>query len=51
MGYKDQRTEVENAVKPGIEKNAGQHHDSAQAALRITANRKFRPVPGQQLNS
>lgn len=51
MGYKDQRTEVENAVKPGIEKSAGQHHDNAQAALRITANHEFRRQPGHKFNS
>ena len=51
MGYKDQRTEVENAVTPGIKESAGRHYDSAKAALRITANQEFRRQPGQKFNS
>jgi len=50
MGYKDQRTQVENTVRPGIEKNAGAHHDNARTILGI-ANQRFERRPGQQLKS
>lgn len=50
MGYEDQRRNVENAVTPGIEKNAGVHHDNARTILGI-ANQRFERRPGQQLKN